>query len=449
MDGPKLREALHLLLPASQIREISASLGVVERVRKLDLNALVAALVLTAGSDDSGRQADVYSRYLDEGGPRVVRGAFYAWFTPKLALLMTGLAQEAMAVIREQPPLLTGDLAGVEDWILVDSETVALPIELVEDFPATSATAGLKVHKWFSLGRNNIVDIEITPARDHDSPLLVVDESWRGKGLIVDLGYASKKLIAACHRHGVALVLRLKKGWRPQLLREVCEDGTVFEVGGQEVTEHLLGLRTEETGGATFDLDVAFGQGSQRVVARLVGVVGPGGGYHWCLTTLPRSTHSPEKVCMLYRTRWEIECDMKRDKAGARLDQIGGKKVESAMALVYSSLLRTMLANMLVYIDLRDRPPTRAPLHGLAVALALNAHHPLILLALEFDLPELWDRAAAVIRARGHDPNWRRRPSILDQLRGLTAPPGRPKRARLKDSPPEARPYRQEGNATT
>jgi len=39
---------------------------------------------------------------------------------------------------------------------------------------------------------------------------------------------------------------------------------------------------------------------------------------------------------------------------------------------VYASLIRTILANHLVYIDLLERPPTRAPLHGMAVALALN-----------------------------------------------------------------------------
>ena len=264
----------------------------------------------------------------------------------------------------------------------------------------------------------------------------------RGKGLIVDLGYASKQLIADCKQHGVGLILRLKKGWRPRLLREVCADGTVFEVDGHEVTDSLLELRTDETEGATFDLDVAFGQGNDRVEARLVGVPGRKGVYHWCITLLPRQTHSPELVCRLYRVRWEIECDNKRDKAAARLDQIHGRKWASVMVLVYASLLRTILANHIVYVDLRDRPAKRAPLHGLAVAFALAANNQLILLAIERDEPAIWERAACVLRARGHDPNWRRRPSILDQLRGITAPPGRPRKSRLRDCAPDARAYR-------
>jgi len=156
-------------------------------------------------------------------------------------------------------------------------------------------------------------------------------------GLIVDLGYASKKLIADCKKHGVFVVLRLKKGWRPWLLREVCTDGTVFEVEGEEATDNLLDLRTDETDRASFDLDIAFGRGENRVEARLFGVPGPKGGYHWCITLLPRETHPPQLVCKLYRARWEIECDNKRDKSGALLDQIRGEKMGSVIAIAVNA----------------------------------------------------------------------------------------------------------------
>ena len=163
---------------------------------------------------------------------------------------------------------------------------------------------------------------------------------------------------------------------------------------------------------------------------------------------MPRDAATPELVQLLYRARWEIELDNKRDKGGARLDQIRGRKQASVLVLVYASLIRTMLANHLVYIDLRDRPPTRAPLHGMAVALALNVCAHRILAAMETDDPRLWRKAARAIRARGHDPNWRRRPSVLDQLRGITAPPGRPRKTRQRDCSPSALPYRQPPEAS-
>ena len=104
--------------------------------------------------------------------------------------------------------------------------------------------------------------------------------------------------------------------------------------------------------------------------------------------------------------------------------------------------------NHLVYIDLLERPPTRAPLHGMAVALALNVCASRILAAMETDDPRLWRKAARAIQARGQDPNWRRRPSVLDQLRGITAPLGRPRRSRQRDCPPSALPYRRPPEAS-
>lgn len=444
MDGTTLRETFHLFVPRKRIEEVAAELRVLERERKRNLVALVWALVLGAGSDDSGRLADVYSAYLKEADDDVVRGSFYAWFTEKLAGLMAALTSEAMAKVWSQPPLLSGELGGVTDWILVDSETVTLPNAFAAEFPATSTSAGLKIHKRYSLGRNNIVGFEITPARDHDAPRLQLDESWRGLGLIVDLGYASHQLIRDCERFGVKLVIRLKGGWKPRLLRIWGDEGEPIEIEGEPVLENLLEADPGDFLGEEIDYDVTFGRGSQRVTARLVGVPGDDG-YHWCITTLPRATHPPRLVGQLYRCRWEIECDNRRDKGGSRLDQIRVGTVPSLMALIHASLLRSILANHLVYVDLRERPNTRPPLHGFAVSLSMASNSGTLLMALATEAPlDRWEKLARVIRRRGHDPNWRHRPSVLDQLRGSTAPPGRPKRRRLRDCGSEARPYYQD-----
>lgn len=444
MDARTLREATLSFFPAEHIEAVAREHKVQQRVRKLDVSALVVSLVMTAGSDDSGRQADVYAAYKRESGKDLVRGSFYAWFTEALAAMLKALAEQALARVWEQPPLLTGRLGkvGVRDWIVVDSETVTLPDELATHFPATSTPAGLKVHKYYSLGRNNVVDFQITPARDHDAPVLRLDERWRGMGLIVDLGYVSLDLIRKCLSLDILLVVRLKKGWKPRMLRAVDEVGELMDISGEPVADGLLDMAASAYDGSPFDFDVAFGTGARRVTARLVGVPGPKT-YHWCITLLPRESATPELVQLLYRARWEIELDNKRDKGGARLDQIRAERPASVTVVLYASLIRTMFANHLVYLDLRDRPPTRAPLHGMAVALTLNVCHADVVRAMKEDDPELWRRLCDAIRGRGHDPNWRSRPSVLDQLRGIAVPPGRPKHARQADCAPSTQPYRQ------
>lgn len=444
MDAKSLREIFNRVISEEAILGQSHILGMIQRERKLDIVRLVRSMVLGAGSDDSGRLSDAMNYYLQESpDERVVRGIFYGWMTEDFAELLRFVAVRALDEVRALPPRLSGKLQGVSDWHVFDSETVTLRSPLAATFPATSTSAGLKIHKRYSLGRGNIVGFEISPAREHDAPHLALDESWRGLGLIVDLGYASLKLIRDAKAHGVELVMRLKSNWKPRLLRAVL-DGEVRDVLGEPELVGLLEAAADEANGFEADLDVAFGQGAHRVVVRLVGVPGKDK-YHWCLTTLPRGTHPPKLVADLYRTRWEIELDNRRDKGAARLDQIQATTVSSVMALVYASLIRTLLANWVVYQDIQDRPPTRAPLHAFAVALAMAALSQHIQDALVNDRPAQWEALAIGIRARGHDPNWRRRPSPLDVLRGITAPPGRAKHKRLSDCPPEARSYSQQG----
>jgi Transposase DDE domain len=54
-----------------------------------------------------------------------------------------------------------------------------------------------------------------SPAREHDSRHLTIDESRRGCGLLADLAYASLARLQACNDHGVRLVIRLKDHWKP------------------------------------------------------------------------------------------------------------------------------------------------------------------------------------------------------------------------------------------
>jgi len=439
VDPITLCATLCAFLPLQIIAARDRWLGGSQRQRKRDVLSLVVALVMTPGSDDSGRQADIFTTYLSIAPHAVVRSSFYAWFTEPFALLMMTLLDDAIAEVKASEPILDGALAGWKDWRAVDSETITLRPALRWIFPAAKG-AGIKVHKVFSIGRNNIIDYRISPAVEHDSPHLQIDETWRGYGLLIDLGYASTDRIRRCKRHGVGLVMRLKSGWKPRLLKMVRDSGEVLYFEGEPVCETLLDLPSGP-GSRPYDFDIAIGSGSSRVEARLVGVPSSTG-YHWCITLLPREQYSPALVCQIYRARWEIECDNRREKGAARLDHIGALKPETVFALVFGSLLRNLITNHLVYLDLVARQPRQAPLHGFALSLALCTVAHLVVSALVRGGESVWTRLCGVLRARGQDPNWRSRPSQLDILRRTVAPPGRPRRTPLHLCSPEARSYR-------
>ena len=452
LDGTVLRETLQAVLPRKVVEEQSRELGVIERVRKCEVYPLITSLVLSSGSDDSGRLADAYRRYKREASQAVVRGGFYYWMDDETADLLERLLDLAIDYAASQPVYLPGRLSGVEDWISVDSETITLRPALAEDYPATSTDAGIKVHKELSLGRGCMVGYELSPAREHDSIHLKVDERYRGKGLLVDLGYPSLKFINDCDAHDVKYVIRLKDNWKPKIQRVVRGEHGVEVLPGTDLDDALNDYSLI-LDGRCIDADVVLGQGEGSVATRMVAISLPANEngeipYLFFLTNLSRRTHGPNQIAELYRVRWEIECDNKLDKSGSRLDQIRATKKSSVRILLYSALLHSLIVDLIVHHDILDRVQRnegpQAPLHRLLVAHALRAEHVALLIALlDASTPQSrWDRIAASIDDDGRDPNWRRRPSVLDKLLGQTAPPGRPRRKKLRQCSASAAPYR-------
>lgn len=436
MTGDELRAHLVETLDATAIGALAEKYGVQERERKLNLFEFVVALILAGGTHEGGRQYDVLRTYLASGAAPVVRGTFYAWFTEPLLKLLTELLDRAIAVGRRQEKLLPGILGGVADWRVFDSTTVRLDDDLIDTFPGAGEYAALKIHKEWSVGTGNLVGYKITPAREHDSPHLIVDESRRGTGLLMDLGYASIDRLAECEKHDVRYVIRLKENWKPSVDRLVR--GAVFPeaVEGGDF-DALLEQEVILLDGHAIDADVTIGRGSLKVRCRLIGIPTPKG-YCFFLTNLSRKTHGPHQVGELYRIRWEIEIDNKVEKAGARLDEITARTPVSARTLVLATLLNATIARTIVQSEKLAivgakkspaEPAARPPLHPILLMRALAAAHGSIARLLQDDISEPleWRKLMSLLRHLGSDPNWRRRPSVLDRIQGLTAPPIAPR----------------------
>ena len=447
MNGTILREVLQTIFPISLLLEQARRFNVIQRDRKVDLVALIISLVLNTGSDDSGRLADVYRRYIGEVASKVVRGAFYHWIDKALAKLLEWTLEQALFHVRALPVFLPGNLGVVRDWIIVDSETVTLRKALKKSFPSTSKKkGGIKIHKYFSVGLGCMVGYRLSSARENDNRNFEITEKDRGLGYLVDLSYASIAFIKSCAKYNVKFVIRLKENWQPRVTQVVIAQlGDYFFEGMNfrfacDIGSIILDDRP-------IDLNVVIGQGNKKAHCRLVGVQGPHG-YLFYLTNLDRNTHTAEQVCELYRVRWEIELDNKVDKSTARLDQIRATTESSVKVLVYSSLLHTLLVDLLAYRDRIERKETqtsiRAPIHPQTLSHVINAHHSdLCRAVLDPTTPdERWEHFAELLSFLGRDPNWRSRPSVLDSLCGITAPPGRSKKKKFCECPTYAISYR-------
>lgn len=444
LRGEDVREVFEAILPEDDLRQIIAKAKFQERSRKRDAVAFLRAMVVAAGTGYGGRQRDVARIYFENGAPQVVRGGFYAWFGKELESAMEAISQKAIAYAASLPldtPRLLAEYA--RDFHIVDSSTVKLSKELFEEFPGAGDYAALKVHKRLSVGSGTVVAYHLSPARQHDALHLTLDESWRKLGLLADLGYASLKLLRDCQTFEVVYVIRLKDNWKPRVDRIHRGKIAATFFAGTDL-DTLLESGTLLLDGRVVDATVTLGPPGHTVSCRLVGVPAPDGTYRFYLTNLPRAV-GPNSIADIYRVRWEIESDNKVDKSCSHLDEVNARTVPATRALVHASIISSMLACLIVHKHrLRERPaPAKGaerstpPLHPQSLARAMGATALRIAetLALEpIDATPKWQQIANYLFHLGHDPNWRSRPSVLDQMRGWRISPGRPRRAKIAAS---------------
>lgn len=242
----------------------------------------------------------------------------------------------------------------------------------------------------------------------------------------------------------MSTVIRLKKGWKVNV--DVVIDGVAaaeaFDEGPFDFAQALKGQRLRFKEGR-LDLDISLRIDGHRFPMRLVALEIPGKNVCVFLTNLPRALYSVDLVGDLYRLRWEIEKDNKLNKSDENLDELDGRKPESVHTMLYASLLASLVVNSVVHQDHQElfsrHPQARkhGPPHARLVALALGSSHGALAeaLATPGTRTRAWERALIVIEADGRDPNWRRRPSILDTLFGFTGAPGRPRCQKRSNTP--------------
>jgi hypothetical protein len=443
MRGKDVRAVFDAVLPNEALEDLIESSGFQTRERKLDAKLFIRSTIIAASSGRGGRQAEVLRHYFDNGGDEVVRGAAYKWFGDAFEKVMEDVRRRALDYANAMPRDLPGVLGRhVTDWLVVDSSTVKLDRALIDEYPGTGAYAALKIHKVFSVGLGTTLRYHLSPAREHDSRHLAIDESWRGLGLLADLGYASMDRLASCQQHGVPFVIRLKHNWKPRV--ESVELGEVLPgfCKGSDF-DFLVGDGAIHLDGTPIDATVELGS-KVPVRCRLVGVLGPKG-YCWWLTNLP-SDVTPDEVRQLYAVRWEIELDNKLDKSCHQLDRIGARTGSTVRALVHASAVASVMVCLLAHHHRLEEghatsttpERTTAPIHPQMLSKMGAVCAGSIARALETrgrKATTEWNSLARLLHHNGTDPNWRRRPSTLDQLRGWKISPGRPRRERAAAGP--------------
>jgi hypothetical protein len=328
----------------------------------------------------------------------------------------------------------------VTDGYSVDATTIKVRDARRQECPGTGGYAAIKGHKVLSVGCGAPVRDHGSPAREPDRRHLTSDASWRGYGRLADLASARLARLPACDTSGVREVIRLNDHGQPKVDSRTRGQGTEACVPGADL-DALLEADTWVLDGHAIEADVPVGRGQERVDARLVGVhTAKGDG---CFRTHLPPRLGPWQVADLDRVRWEVARSIRLDQAVHRLDASDAEQPCTLKTLRQASRLASTLAALRAHTHtVHTRPPqpgaprTEAPLHPRRLAWPLAGSCQSIAQAFELQGAEAthrWQKMAAWRTPSGKDPNWRRRPSVLDQRRGWKRQPVRRNKPHNRD----------------
>jgi Transposase DDE domain len=436
MTGDEVRQVFEAMRPPPELDRLCKPCGVIERERKLHRGMFVRAMVIAAGPPGGAYQAEVWRSSLEFEVPHVARSAVSRGFDVPLEQCMAALAQRALAYARAQPVDRSGPRGRVQDGSIVDSTTVTVRDARRQACPGAGDDAAIKVHTGLSVGCGAPVHDPCSPAREHDRRPLQIDASWPGCGLLADLAYASLARLRACDTQHVCFVMRLQENGKPKVdsmargqVTQACFPGTDGDP--------LLEDDTRVLDGRAIDAAGHVGGDTHPWHRRLVGVQTPKGDGCF-LTNLPARI-GPRQVADLDRVGWEVELRSRLDTSVHRLDAIDAARPCALKALLHASrIASTSAARLAPTPQVHTRPQqagtprTAAPLHPRRLAWPRAVSCQSIAQAFELEGAEAqqrWNTLAELLTHAGRDPNWRRRPSMLAQLRGWQRQPSGRKEA--------------------
>jgi hypothetical protein len=257
-------------------------------------------MIIAAGTPSGAYQVDVLRSSLECEGPRVARAAFSRWFDAPLERCMAALADRALAYARAQQVDVAGLLAEGKDWDLGDSTTATVRDALREAFPSTGEDAALNVHTVRSVGGVAPVRDHCSPAREHDSRHLQIDESWQGSGQVDEQAAASSTRLRACNVYNGRFVIRLKDHGKPKVDHMARGQVTQAFFPGSDL-DALLDGHILVLDGRAVEADVRVGNSTPPLHLSLVGVHTPKGDGFF-LPNLPPKV-GPRQAADLYRVR--------------------------------------------------------------------------------------------------------------------------------------------------
>jgi putative transposase len=364
----RIRDVLTSVIAPRRVRALARLVGAVRRKRKVDIVALVYAVVLGFASGDRRTLAGLRRAYERVTGTCLVASAFYDRFTVGLTRLMKRLVHDALDDMARTPPRLRHAFAAFTKVLAVDGTVIRLHEALRAQFPSVwphHMPASAKLHVVMNVVGRGPSTVRITHGSRQDSQLLRVGRWVRGSLLLFDLGYFSSLLFTQIGRHGGFFLTRMRTRGNPRIV--ACTRPEHRRWVGRSLQQILPRLQRE-----TLDVDAEiratprWRRGDRRLLVTRVRVVGVWNDieqrHHLYVTNVARDQLAPEQVAAVYAARWEVELLFREIKTHYRIDDVRSRRRQVTECLLYASILALLLSRRLHRL-LAPRPTGFPQLH--------------------------------------------------------------------------------------
>ena len=200
----------------------------------------------------------------------------------------------------------------------------------------------MKLSALYQLSVRGVHWLKCTDQKTHDSKILPNLEQLKDSLFLFDLGYFSHAFLHKLNEIGVWFVCRLKNNSIPIITRVV-----------KGVAKRYIGCPLNNNLNLRGPIVEVWAKlllpGKGFIEVRLIGFRFPKTKqYRWYATNLPSLMLLAEWIYPIYRLRWQIELFFKSIKAILNADQITSKNEKIALAIVYSSILASLIASSII-----------------------------------------------------------------------------------------------------
>jgi hypothetical protein len=339
------------LLPAAAIRRMAKKVGCVQRIRKLDILALVLVVVLTTSGN--GEQPIAGMRRALERRTKLLLAcsSFWARLSPAFGKLVRWMLDSLIGRSWAQPKPFTGFLKGFTDVIAGDATVVQVHKSLKAKWKGTGSDAAVKVHTLIRALTGELLRYKITAETRPECRVFGVGHWARGALFLLDRGYSAAALWWRIHRVGGFFVTRLKKNFHAVIVEvNPGHRGSRSKALGSKVRDLMKGRH-----GRRIDVMCCFtvrvrpyGKARGRKFDHHFRVVAVWNKvekrYQVYVTNVPPARFTAEQVAAAYRLRWTVERFYVSAKSGMGLDKITSRTPHVIEMLIRAALLRTTLA---------------------------------------------------------------------------------------------------------